>query len=234
MRGRLICQPSLRILTERSVDMGNSPIHKPRCVNCPHYGCHSGPAAQKVKGAFLRVGSRYCSGGKRIRVFKSSDPKVYVPSWCPRQKSPAELRVYCYKDTDSWYLRQLLEQDGIRSAPSGYKYAVRYEGSTALTARDFYEQIQRQPIADILGLKVLFGEVVEIDDGLVPYYFHVHECGADVFTYFDRDFVWVRKDAAWAGGGAHGALQGRTGDFTIYKLLQGFGLKILHHLHMSK
>lgn len=135
----------------------------------------------------MRVGSRYCSGGKRVRVFKSSDPKVYIPSWCPLRKEPSELRVYCYKDNNTWFLRQLLEQDGVHSSPSGYEYAVRYEGSTALTARDFYEQIQRQPIANILGFQVLFGEVVEIDDGLVPNYFHVCEHGVDVLTHFDRD-----------------------------------------------
>ena len=167
--------------------MADTPIRKPHCATCPYYGHNDGPVAQKVKGAFLRVGSRYCSGGKRIRVFKPSDPKVYVPSWCPRRKSPAELRVYCYKDDNTWYLRRLFEQDGIHSTPSGYEYAVRYEGSVTVTARDFYEQMQTQPIADILGFQVEIGEVIEIDDGLVPYYFHVREYGTDVFTYFDRD-----------------------------------------------
>lgn len=167
--------------------MANTPIRKPHCATCPYYGRNDGPVAQKVKGAFLRVGSRYCSDGKRIRVFKPSDPKVYVPSWCPRRKSPAELRVYCYKDTNTWYLRQLFEQDNVHSTPSGYEYAVRYEGSVTLTARDFHEQAQTQPIADILGFQVEIGEVIEIDDGLVPYYFHVREYGTDVFTYFDRD-----------------------------------------------
>lgn len=133
------------------------------------------------------MGSRYCSGGKRVRVFKSSDPKVYIPSWCPLRKEPSELRVYCYKDNNTWFLRQLLEQDGVHSSPSGYECAVRYEGSTALTARDFYEQIQGQAIDDVLGFHVKTGEVIEIDDGLVPYYFHVCKCGTDVFTYFDRD-----------------------------------------------
>lgn len=135
----------------------------------------------------MRAGSRYCSSGKRVRVFKSSDPKVYVPSWCPRRKFPTELRVYCYKDNNTWYLRQLLKESGVHSTPSGYEYAVRYEDSVALTAHDFYEQIQCRPIADILGFQVSIDEVIEIDDGLVPYYFHVRECGADVFTYFDRD-----------------------------------------------
>lgn len=167
--------------------MASSPIRRPQCANCPHLGYHDGLVAPKIKGAFSTAGSRYCSGGKRIRVFKSSDPKVYVPAWCPCRKSPAELRVYCYKDNISWYLRYLLEQDGIHSTPSGYEYAVRYEGSTTLTARDFYEQTSQRPITDILGFQIKSGEVIEIDDGLAPYYFHVREYGAEVFTYFDRD-----------------------------------------------
>ena len=128
-------------------------------------------------------------------MFKSSDPKVYVPSWCPRRKEPAELRVYCYKDTNSWYLRQLLEQDGIHSTPSGYEYAVRYEGSTTLTARGFYEEIQSRLIDDVLGFHVKIDEVIEIDDGLISYYFHVRGYGADILTYFDRD--WARKNKLW-------------------------------------
>ena len=71
--------------------------------------------------------------------------------------------------------------------PVTREYAVRYEGSTTLTARDFYEQIQQQFIEDILGFQVRNGEVIEIDDGLVPYYFHVCEYGTDVLTHFDRD-----------------------------------------------
>ena len=83
----------------RRIDMAKTLFHKPRCSICPYYGVHNESVPKKVEGAFLRVGCRYCSGGKRIRVFKRSDPKVYIPSWCPRHKVPAEMRVYCYKNT---------------------------------------------------------------------------------------------------------------------------------------
>ncbi len=168
-------------------------IRKPHCQNCPHYGVHSGPYAQKVKGAFLQVGSRYCAGGKRIKVFKSRDPKTQIPLWCPRQKSPAELRVYCYKDSNTWYLRYLLESDGIQSPPSGFECAVRYEGTVGLTAREFYEQLQQKFVSDILGFHVRVNEIIEIDDGLVPYYFRISDYGADVLTYFNRDAARKNK-----------------------------------------
>ena len=162
-------------------------IHKPRCSNCEYYGVHSESAPKKVAGAFLRVGCRYCSGGKRVRVFKPSDPKVYIPSWCPRHKAPAEMRVYCYKDTDAWYINFLFKQDGTPRSPSGYEYAVRHECRTELTAKGFYELSEQQMISDILGFNVRINEVIEIDDGLKPYYFFIHEYGIEVLTYFDRD-----------------------------------------------
>ena len=151
--------------------MAKISIHKPRCSSCPYYGIHSEPVPKKVKGAFLQVGCRYCSCGKKIRVFKSSDPKVYPPSWCPRRKEPAEVRIYCYKDINAWYLNLLFEQDGTHRSPHGYEYAVRYEYTTELTAKGFYELTEQKLISDILGFPVRTNEVIEIDDGLKPYCF---------------------------------------------------------------
>ena len=167
--------------------MATVPIYKPRCGNCPYYGRHNEAVPRKVQGAFLKVGSRYCTGGKRIKVFKPRDPKVYVPTWCPRRKFPLELRVYWFKDSNAWFLHYLLERDGVHGSPSGYDYAVRYEGHTEVTARDFYELIQQKTITEILGVRVRNGEIIEIDDGLKAYYFHVREYSTDILTYFDGE-----------------------------------------------
>ena len=173
--------------------MAKISIHKPRCLSCEYYGVHNESVPKKVAGAFLRVGCRYCSGGKKIRVFKRSDPKVYIPSWCPRRKEPAEMRIYCYKDANAWYLNFLFEQDGARRFPSGHNYAVRHECSTVLTAKGFYELTEQQLISDILGFSVWTNEVIEIDDGLKPYFFLVHEYGIEVLAYFDRDMARKNK-----------------------------------------
>lgn len=167
--------------------MPTIPIYKPRCDNCPYYGRHTESVPRKVQGAFLKVGSRYCTGGKRIKVFKPRDPKVYVPAWCPRRKSPAELRVYCFKDNNAWFLNYLLNRDDAPYSPCGHEYAVRYESHTEVTARDFYELIQQKTIAEILGILVKTGEIIEIDDGLRPYYFYVSEYGTNILTHFDRE-----------------------------------------------
>lgn len=173
--------------------MAKNLIYKPRCSSCPYYGVHRELAAKTVKGVFLPSGCRYCSGGKKIRVFKRSDPKVYIPSWCPRHKSPAEIRVYCLKDINAWYLNSLFERDNHRCSPSGYEYAVRHECVTELTAKSFYESTQQNLIHDILGFDVQTNEVIEIDDGLRPYFFCVREFGVEIVAYFDRDMARKNK-----------------------------------------
>lgn len=173
--------------------MAKKLIHKPRCSSCPYYGIYSGSAAKKMGGVFLQAGCRYCSGGKKIRKFRLSDPKVYIPSWCPRHKIPAEMRVYCYKDTNTWYINFLFERDGTHRSPSGYEYAVRHACSTELTAKEFYKLTEQMLIHDILGFNVWTNEVIEIDDGLIPYYFYVCEHGVEVLAYFDRDKALKNK-----------------------------------------
>lgn len=176
--------------------MAKTLFHKPRCSSCEYYGVHNESVPKKVAGAFLRVGCRYCSGGKRIRVFKRSDPKVYIPSWCPRRKEPAELRVYCYKDTDAWFLSFLFEQDGTHRSPHGYEYAVRHECSTELTAKGFYESTEHKLISDVLGFPVQTNEVIKIDDGLRPYYFSSVNMALNFLPILTGT---VRAKTSWTG-----------------------------------
>lgn len=48
---------------------------------------------------------------------------------------------------------------------------MRHECSTELTAKGFYESTEHKLISDVLGFSVQTNEVIEIDDGLRPYYF---------------------------------------------------------------
>lgn len=103
------------------------------------------------------------------------------------------MRIYCYKDTNAWFLNFLFEQDGARRFPSGHEYAVRHECSTELTAKEFYELTEQKLVDDILGFPVSNNEVIEIDDGLSPYRFVVHEYGVELLAYFDRDSARKNK-----------------------------------------
>lgn len=165
--------------------MSAAGVKRAKCTDCEHLAYNNSLNARICNGVFLPVGCRYCTGGKRIRVFKPSDPKTFIPQWCPRHKSPPEIRVYCYKDTDAWYICQLLRGDGIQCPPEGYRYAVRYESHTPMTAQQFFQSTQEQYVDDILGFHVNCDEVIEIDDGIRPFFFHITEHGVDVLVHFN-------------------------------------------------
>lgn len=147
-------------------------VRQSRCAGRECYMTYSGSIPKKIKGVFLKPGCRYCTGGKRTRQFQRRDPKVYVPSWCPLRKLPATLRIYCYKSNNRALLRLLLKLDGVNYTPIAYDYAMRYEGSTTLTARNLEDWKGDETLEQFLGIAVNLEEIVEIDDGLSPYFFY--------------------------------------------------------------
>lgn len=162
-------------------------IYKPRCSGCSCLLQYSKPVPKKVKGAFLRCGERYCTGGKNTRAFKKSDPRVYLPSWCPRLLSPAILRIYCYKDSMTEYLQMMLRADGMADHAFAHNYAVRHECRTTLSASALGELMGNQSLAGTLGMPVLLHEIVEIDDGIKPYSFYVLDLARVVCISFDGE-----------------------------------------------
>lgn len=68
-------------------------LRKPTCSDCPHNLQYMERLPIKKKGVTMHLGERFCVAGKRARKFKRSDPKTYVPSWCPRLKAPCELSL---------------------------------------------------------------------------------------------------------------------------------------------
>ena len=168
--------------------MAREKIHRFCCRDCPDCFIYGESVPQKVPGAFLKFGGKYCRGGKKMREFKHRDPKVYPPSWCPKLKSPAEFRVYAYKDTDAWFTHHLMRVNGLSDSPCGYEFAVRVEGHTDLSARDFWEEVESKSVSEILCVPVHVDEVIEIDDGLRPCFFHVTEdWDVKVLAFFQRD-----------------------------------------------
>ena len=158
------------------------------CRGCPACFTYEESVPKKIPGAFLKLGGRYCRGGTKTREFKRSDPKVYPPSWCPKLKSPAEYRVYVYKDTDAWFIHHMMRLHGLADSPRGPEFAVRVEGYTTLSARDFWKEVEFKFASEVLGVPVHGDEVIEIDDGLRPHFFHVVEdWDVKVLTHFQRD-----------------------------------------------
>ncbi len=57
--------------------------------------------------------------------------------------------------------------------PLGSHYTLRREMPISMTAKQFFQAAQSEPLEDILSDSDLaLGEVIEIDDGLQPYYFY--------------------------------------------------------------
>ena len=106
-------------------------LRKPTCADCPHNLQYMERLPIKKKGVTMHLGERFCVAGKRARKFKRSDPKTYVPSWCPRLKAPCELRIYGFKNQREWRMhRSMCAYLGEDTSPSAFRYAVRYEGHT--------------------------------------------------------------------------------------------------------
>lgn len=158
------------------------------CRDCPDCFTYGESVPKRVPGAFLKFGGRYCRGGKKTREFKCRDPKVYPPSWCPKLKNPAEYRIYAYKNTDASYIHHMMRLHGLSDKPCGPEFAVRTEGYTTLSARDFWKEVEFKFASEVLGVPVHCDEVIESDDGLRPIFFHVvTNLDVKVLTDFQRD-----------------------------------------------
>lgn len=161
-------------------------LRKPTCADCPHNLQYMERLPIKKKGVTMHLGERFCVAGKRARKFKRSDPKTYVPSWCPRLKAPCELRIYGFKNQREWRMhRSMCAYLGEDTSPSAFRYAVRYEGHTDLAPYEFFECCNEKSDDEILGAAVQHYDVVEIDDGIKPAFFYKTEHGYELLFSFD-------------------------------------------------
>ena len=148
--------------------MIREPIREYLCSKCPHNHYHVGPA-KKVSGIFLQPGTRYCDAGNRPLKFGKRDPKQRVPEWCPLYLSPRILRIY--QQCSFWALIRV--QKSSKRFYFESDYSVRYSGITDLTARTLFQRSKAESLYQILGMFITKDEIIEIDDGLKPYYFAV-------------------------------------------------------------
>ena len=128
---------------------------------------------------------RYCGGfpeKRKPKRFWKTDPQWKAPKWCPRRKTPAVYRVYHYKNDGSMLLSNaLLHFDGKGHGATAFvsdrHYALVAEGTTQLSARQFLTSSHQQPASTLLDYPdLVYGNVVEIDDGLRPccFYYRSH------------------------------------------------------------
>lgn len=163
-------------------------LRQPTCTGCPH-NLHFGDVFSKKQfGVMMHCGEHYCTGGKRARRFKRSDPKVRVPGWCPKRKNPCELRIYALKSSRDYQMHTLLSADPNDPLYiSEHRYALASSARIELTPWEFWKRCQSEPYMELLGVNVPIYSVVEIDDGLAPAFFYRAKDGIEVFRYFDAE-----------------------------------------------
>ncbi len=159
--------------------------------------------------------TRYCNGflkKRKAKRFRKSDPKYKPPRWCPRMISPPVCRVYGFVSSESeyldWYLNRKDYKPGVHISPSESRYMLRCEGTLGLSAKQFYDTMQRESVEQTFsdaGMELEYGEVIEIDDGLKPCYFYYLNYDRLIPLYsFDRSRVHPSGPAPAEKGGGPG------------------------------
>ena len=170
---------------------------KPTCFGCPYDVHYTDAIPKKSMGVMMHLGERFCTGGRKARRFRRGDPKTYVPDWCPKRKSPCELRVYAFKNVDEWWLHTMLERSiGRRLTPNGSRCALVREMTTELSPREFWNRLESAPYQEILDIFLEPHSVVEIDDGLKPVFFFYAGDGFTLLPSFEAEAARKNKKEA--------------------------------------
>ena len=160
-----------------------------KCYECEHL---------QSAGSGL-CGTRYCGGFPKRRKpkrFSSSDPQFKAPKWCPRRLKPPVCRIYGFADEKSRFMDVLVRErfdprwDQYISVQESH-YSLRLEKPFSMNARTFFEEAMRGGAYEILSdADIALGEVVEIDDGLKPYFCYIMSWSKVVpMSHFDRSRV---------------------------------------------
>ncbi len=158
---------------------------EPGCYCCDCYRTQGTPPFE----------TRLCMGGKwkkRGRRFRASDPQYKAPKWCPKRLPIPICRVYGFADEMSREMEtasMLLQQDTY--SPLAFHYKLRGETPLGMNAKEFYDAMREQTLEDIMPeQRVEYGEVLEIDDGLKPYFFvRINSTTVLSISFFALDMV---------------------------------------------
>ena len=163
----------------------------PSCLNCQY---------RLVMGT-LSSETRYCTGfkKKKARRFRSSDPQIKPPKWCPRRLPKPICRIYGFADEMSELIDMYERSEGILKdsdyvSPPPHRYKLRLELPLGMKAQTFYEAVRAGDIDTIFSgdTELELGEVVEIDDGMKPYYFY-YMSWSKLVPIFDFSLAGFKK-----------------------------------------
>lgn len=158
-----------------------SKTSRPTCAECPNFLWFREKAPRKEHGVTLRPGGRYCLGGKRPRLFRPSDPKVYPAKWCPRKIYPYIFRVYSeniFMDICAKGKKRRVSNGEIKYPTA---YTLKFEGTSKWSGSDVLEILRQRreqdrlkglpDVEEILERRFFEGDILEFDDGLKPMFY---------------------------------------------------------------
>ncbi len=161
---------------------------EPGCYCCDRYSTQGSPPFE----------TRLCMGRKwkkRGRRFRTTDPQYKAPKWCPKRLPTSICRIYGFADEmsreyETAYMHLHSQGQGTY-CPSAFHYKLRAEIPLGMSAEVFYGAIQEQLLEEVLpGQMVEHGEVLEINDGLKPYFFvYMNSMTVLPIPYFAVDMV---------------------------------------------
>ena len=143
-------------------------LRQPSCFNCEHNYQYTDPVAQKRNGVSMHFMERFCLAQKKARRFQKKDPVTKVPDWCPQYIRPSTVRVFGFKDTESWLMHQSLCRDlGCELSPEAHRYAVEKTTTLDMRAHAVHKLMMDGTELDkLLQMPIALHYVVEISDGV--------------------------------------------------------------------
>ena len=98
-------------------------VRKFKCYYCSDCKLYAGSETKTIHSRRMKPNTKYCTGGKKIIIFRSDDPKVNVPKWCPKRRVPPTLRIYNFRSPEIEAGESMLAANGISFFPYPSRYA---------------------------------------------------------------------------------------------------------------
>ncbi len=144
---------------------------EPNCrFGCPHF---------KSVGSVLNE-TCYCMKRAKGQAFGEERPETQTSRMVPRRLKTPVCRIYGFKDE----IHEALELDNRLNFepdkhdwyfPSSHHYQLQSEFPLGMTAEQFYNALQEEPVESVLnGTPLKNGELIEIDDGLASHFFYCY------------------------------------------------------------
>lgn len=159
-------------------------LPQPTCHGCSRNYRHRSETPMKDRGVTMYPGGHYCIAGKCAHRFSAKDPVTRVPKWCPKRKSPCELRIYGFINEQARMMHTFLSDDlkGDKH-PSEHHYGLRFETAVDLTPHEFWRRVRKGEELSLPTETRLF-EIVELDDGLTSACFYLTRTGYRIEPLF--------------------------------------------------